>query len=126
MKTIDDILAILKALRLNPVLEEFELHAAIAQALSDAGVAFEHEAKIASRCRIDFLTAEGVGIEVKKGKPTCHMLVEQIERYARCEQVIGVIAVVERNAAGWTALPEIIEGKPARYISLNRQWGIAL
>ncbi len=100
---------------------EYDLHALAAAALSDAGIPFEHEAALAPRCRIDFLSG-AIGIEVKRGKPERKRLVGQLARYAACTKIEALVVLVERTAD----LPTHICGKPCILLSVNRLWGIAL
>jgi len=101
--------------------EEYDIHAAVARALADAGLAFEHEVRLGPRCRIDFRVGR-VGIEVKKGRPAPSALTRQLRRYLASDALDGVVVVVQRA----TALPSTIAGKPVCLISLNRLWGVAL
>jgi hypothetical protein len=119
---INDVIAALSALRISPAVSEMELHARVAEGLAQAGITIAHEARLAPRCRIDFLTDSGIGIEIKCGKPPRRGLLNQLARYAACSQVHGLILVVERSAN----LPPSVCGKPCRFVSLNRLWGIAL
>jgi hypothetical protein len=100
---------------------EYDLHDLAAKALLEAGIPFVHEARLLPRCRIDFL-AEGVGIEVKKGRPERKRLLRQLERYAGSEQVQSLVVLVERVAD----LPLTVGGKTCVTLSVNRMWGIAL
>lgn len=74
--------------------------------------------------RVDFLTATGIAVEVKKGKPNRERLLSQINRYAEFEEVQSIIIVVE------TSLQDPINhsrnGKPCKVVGLLKQWGIAL
>lgn len=119
--TCNQVLHALKALRLSPALQESQLHAAIAAVLSDAQLSYTHEAVLAPRCRIDFL-CEGIGIEVKRGRPARGVLLSQLRRYAACDAVSALILVIERTAN----LPATLLGKPLYVISLNRLWGVSL
>ena len=100
---------------------EYDLHRMVMDALQAQGIAYEHEVPLAPRCRIDLMCG-GVGIEIKRGKPQRARLMEQLTRYARCEQVEALILVVERSVD----LPRMLCGKPLRVVCLNRLWGIAL
>lgn len=111
----------LQTLRIPLTDSEYRLHDLIAAALTDGGFSVCHEVSIAPRCRIDFLI-DGVGIEVKRGKPDKRRLREQCERYLMQEQVEALILVLD----GAVTLPNIIAGKPVRVVGLNRLWGIAL
>lgn len=119
--TCDQVVAALGDLRLAPTAQEYDLHQAIAQALSRSGLPFIHEARIAPRCRIDFLCG-GVGIEVKRGRPAPGTLLAQLNRYCACEQVHALVLVVERTAR----VPRSCHGKHVRLLSLNRLWGVSL
>ena len=56
---------------------EYDIHAFVASALQNGGISFQHECPLAPRCRIDFF-ADGIGIEIKKGRPTASMLRKQL------------------------------------------------
>ena len=111
----------LAAVRMPAQPEEYDIHAAVADALRDAGRAFEHEYRLGPRRRIDFRVGR-IGIEVKKGRPASSALTAQLRRYMESDALDGAIVVVQRA----TALPETLGGKPVCLISLNRLWGVAL
>lgn len=114
----------LGTLRCAPMMDEYELQQNIAKALMDKHITYSKEYKLGKGMRVDFLTNLGIAIEVKKGKPGRRQVIEQIERYAQCEQVTGVLIVVEtglRNQTEFTG-----NGKPCRIIGLSKLWGIAL
>ena len=100
---------------------EYDIHAAVARALEQAGLNCRHECPIAPRCRIDFL-AGNIGIEVKKGRPTLGTLKKQLARYLASDQIDGLLVVMQKGVS----LPDRIAGKPVQVLSLNRQWGVAL
>lgn len=100
---------------------EYDLHRLVGETLAAAGIAAEHEKKLAPRCRIDFLCG-GVGVEIKRGKPGVARLLPQLARYCACEEVAGLILVSE----GSVRLPATLAGKPLRNLCLNQLWGIAL
>ena len=100
---------------------EYDLHRLVMDALDAASIPWEHEVKLASRCRIDLMCG-GVGIEIKRGKVEKVRILTQLQRYAACEQVQGLILVTEKTVP----VPHTICGKPVRLICLNRLWGIAL
>jgi len=122
LKEIDRVLRALRNVRIGVVAEEIELHRAISVALSQAGIHHEHEVKLGPRCRIDFLTESGIGIEVKKGKPYSVAVEQQLERYARFDAVKGIVLVIER----YQDVPKEVSGKPCRSLGLRKLWGIAL
>lgn len=108
-------------LRVRAEVEEYDIHRLIAEALTGAGVSYEHEKKLSAGGRIDFL-ADGLGIEVKKGKPDRKSLISQIARYAASPEIVSVAIVCQREVK----LPDEIGGKRVHMISLNRLWGVAL
>ena len=118
---VEQVLAALSALRIPPGVEELQLHALVAQGLAQAGIPCAHEARLAPRCRIDFF-CDGVGIEIKCGKPDRRSLMAQLIRYAACPQVEALVVVVARSVR----LPDTVGGKPCHFVGLNRLWGIAL
>ena len=94
---------------------EYDIHAAVARALEQAGLNCRHE------CPIDFLAGR-IGIEVKKGRPSTGALKKQLVRYLASEELDGMVVVMQKGVA----LPEQIAGKPVKIVSLNRHWGVAL
>ena len=111
----------LAAVRVPAQPEEYDIHSAVAQALSDAGLEYEHEYRLGPRRRIDFRVGR-VGIEVKKGRPAASRLAEQLRRYLESDDLDAVVVVAQRV----TTLPRAIAGKPVCLVSLNRLWGVAL
>ena len=100
---------------------EYDLHRLVMDALDEGGIPWEHEVRLAPRCRIDLMCG-GVGIEIKRGAVDKARILEQLRRYAACERVEGLILVTEKTVP----VPHTIGGKPVRLICLNRLWGIAL
>ena len=100
---------------------EEELHVQVSSALAAAGIGAVHEARLAARCRIDFL-AGNVGIEIKKRRPEREKLLAQLTRYADCEQIEQLLVVAPRGVN----LPKQIDGKPVTMLALERLWGIWL
>lgn len=117
----EEIYQALTSLRVPLQQGEYDLHRLVMEALTAQGLTPQHEVVLGSRCRID-LMVNGVGIEIKRGKPNRSRLMEQLMRYARCDGVQGLILVAERSVD----LPAVLCGKPLRVICLNRLWGIAL
>ena len=117
----DKIVEAISALRAPLQQGEYDLHRLVMDALDVASISWEHEVKLAPRCRID-LMCDGVGIEIKRGKVEKARILTQLRKYADCEQVQGLILVTEKTVP----LPHTIYGKPVRLICLNRLWGIAL
>lgn len=119
--TIERIVHAIAAVRLPAQPEEYDIHAAVARALTEAGLEYDHEYRLGPRRRIDFRVGR-IGIEVKKGRPASAQLRAQLARYLESDALDAVIVVTQRV----TRLPERIDGKPVYIISLNRLWGVAL
>lgn len=117
----NEIVSALQCLRAPIQQGEYDLHRLVMDALAAQGIPVQHEVPLGPRCRIDLLCG-GVGIEIKRGKPARARLVEQLTRYARCQQITALVLVAERSVE----LPRQICGKPVQVICLNRLWGIAL
>lgn len=117
----NEVMEALQCLRAPIQQGEYDLHRLVMDALTARGIPVLHEVPLAPRCRIDLMCG-GVGIEIKRGKPARARLLEQMTRYARCEQVTGLILVAERSVD----LPRQLCGKPVQVVCLNRLWGIAL
>ena len=115
------IIEAISALRAPLQQGEYDLHRLVMDALDAAALPWEHEVKLAPRCRIDLMCGS-VGIEIKRGKVEKARIIEQLRKYADCEQVQGLILVTEKTVP----VPHTIYGKPVRLVCLNRLWGIAL
>lgn len=100
---------------------EFDLHAAVSATLTNAGISYRHEYRLAPHCRIDFLAGR-IGLEIKKGRPVPSALKAQLGRYLQSDELDALIVVTQRAVP----LPRTIGGKPVEQISLNRLWGVAL
>ncbi|MGN0997885.1 MAG: hypothetical protein ACI4PG_13340 [Candidatus Ventricola sp.] len=119
--TREAVVAALSAIRCDAAGTEDMLHEQAARALEAAGIAAQHEARLAPRCRIDFL-AGTIGIEIKKSRPRSGALLSQLRRYAACEQVAELVVMAPRGVN----LPRTIGGKRVTMLSLERLWGISL
>ena len=115
------IIAALRELRSPFARYEQDIHQAVARRLTDAGLPFLHEKPLAPGCRIDFW-CEGVGIEIKKGKPRPAALLEQLRRYAVSDEIAALVVLTQRSVR----LPASVCGKPLVQITLNQLWGVAL
>ncbi len=120
-REIERVAAALCAVRVPAQPEEYDIHAAVARALADAALEYEHEYRLGPRRRVDFRVGR-IGIEVKKGRPASSKLAEQLRRYLESDGIDAIVVVTQRA----TALPATIAGKPVCLISLNRLWGVAL
>lgn len=147
--TVDRILGALRRMRIYRTGYELDLQSQVADCLQAAGIPAVREFRLAPRKRIDFwvpllpggtLPAEkaaslhffpahpftahrGVGIEIKKGKPSARAVAEQAARYCAEPAIAALILVVERSLFFH---PREIDGKPVYYLSLSKLWGIAL
>lgn len=115
------IIAALRELRSPFALYEQDIHQAVARRLTDEGLPFLHEKPLTPGCRIDFW-CEGVGIEIKKGKPRPAALLEQLRRYAVSDEIAALVVLTQRSVR----LPASVCGKPLVQITLNQLWGVAL
>jgi hypothetical protein len=107
MKTID-VLRCLAAHRFDATTEE-RLQTAIAQALAGAGLELTREVVLAPGSRIDFLSACGLGIEVKiDGAETA--VLQQLIRYAQSERVVELVLFTTRSKH--LSLPGRLRDKP--------------
>lgn len=109
------------AIRCGAADTEEMLHERVRAALEAAGFAPMHEARLAPRCRIDFLV-DDLGVEIKKSRPNAAQLKAQLARYAACEQVGALLVIAPRGVN----LPKTIGGKRVTQIALERLWGISL
>lgn len=111
----------IRSIRAPFSLHEFDLHEQVASALERANIPFSHEVQVGPRCRIDFLS-ENIGIEIKRGKPRRHDLINQATRYLSSPRVHALIIISERE----TTLPDSLLGKPCISLSFNKLWGPAV
>ena len=116
-----EILRALTALRASAMPGEYDLHHLVAEALRAAGLPCAHEYRLAPRRRIDFFL-DGVGVEIKKGRPNARELLKQVERYLACDELKEIVVVTQKD----TPLPARVLGKRVTCISLDRLWGVAL
>ena len=109
------------SVRCGAAQSEGELHDLVKHALEAAGFSPVHEARLAPRCRIDFLV-DDLGIEIKKSRPNPAQLKRQLARYADCDAIASLLVIAPRGVN----LPKTIGGKPVLQIGLERLWGISL
>ncbi len=117
----ESVLEALRAMRPPFALYEADLHRLVGERLAECGFAYEHEAKVAPGCRIDYLAGD-VGVEIKKGKPRPTDLKRQLSRYAACEGIRCLVVVSWRSVD----LPREIAGKPVYGLALSQLWGVSL
>lgn len=90
---------------------ELELHEGIAAVLARAGIGFVREVRLDARSRVDFLTDDGVAIEVKVDG-SAEDVGRQLERYAQHERVTGVVLASSRSKHWPLRALKVIAGKP--------------
>lgn len=95
---------------------EDELQAGLAEILDAAGIEHKREVPLTGRDRIDFLTADGVGIEVKV-KGGLQELTRQIHRYAQSERVTAIVVVSTKLQHA--RLPAELNGKPVASVHVG-------
>lgn len=120
---LDELVELLRGVRVGVIMYESELVSAIKDALISRGIGFAPEVSVAPRCRVDLLVDGGIAIEVKKGKPNTGAVSNQVRRYAASERVSAVILVSER---GLVSHLDEANGKPVRYVAISKNWGIGL
>jgi hypothetical protein len=120
---LEEVVSSLRRLRIHSITLEYDLQAQIAARFDVDGIPYSKEYRLGPRNRVDFLVAGGIGVEVKKGKPNAGDVAAQVERYCRHEDVRALVLVVERSVFNHL---EESNGKPVRYVALNKLWGIAL
>jgi hypothetical protein len=121
--SVENILSILKTIKTGVVSLESEVVFLIEEKFKEFGIKYSKEVFLSKGCRVDFLTEDGIAIEVKKGKPNTRSVSMQIQRYASSDKVTAVILVSERGL--FSHITEA-NGKSVGYVSLSSNWGIAL
>lgn len=121
---IEKVTSAIETLRIGKIIEEYDLQDKIAKAFDAAGIEYQKEFRLGAGNRLDFLTGDGIAIEVKKGKPNRERLAYQINRYAEFEEVQAVIIVVETSLR--FSITRSYNGKSCSVIGLQKLWGIAL
>lgn len=117
----DEVLEALRAMRPPFALYEADIHHLVGERLSECGLNCQHEVTIAKGCRIDYLV-EGVGVEIKKGKPNASALLLQLRRYAQSERIESLIVISWQSVR----LPGKVDGKPVYSLTLSQLWGVSL
>jgi hypothetical protein len=92
---VDRVVAALVAGRPYTYTSEADLHLYLGDALEAAGIGHTHEAWLDKQSRIDFLTVDGVGIEVKVAGSQMGVM-SQLQRYADHDRVKGLVLVTTK------------------------------
>jgi hypothetical protein len=95
---------------------EDELQNGIGIALHNEGIPFEREVRLNARDRIDFMTEDGVGIEVKING-TLPALTRQTFRYLGLDALSGLVVAVTQSRL--TRFPPMMCGKPLRVVRIR-------
>lgn len=98
--------------------DEASLHLAIAKTLEEGGIEHEHEVRLDARSRLDFLTADGVGVEVKIAGQAAGVT-RQLLRYAHHQEVHELVLVTTQ--ADHHLIPTELAGKPVHVCWLAGQ-----
>lgn len=123
MSSLEDVVAALRKLRVHSIAQEADLQAIIARLFDADGIGYEKERKLGPQNRIDFLVSPGIGVEVKKGRPSSAAVSAQVDRYTHYDAIQSLVLVVERHVPTHKAESN---GKPVRYIALQKLWGVSL
>ena len=120
----EDIYLIMTALgevKITRRMNEDEIHQKIMDTFDDFGLKYHHEYQLIPHKRFDFWL-DGIVIEVKKEKPSKIILLNQLNRYTKVNEVTAIIVVLEKSID----LPRVLNDKPIFNISLNANWGVAI
>jgi hypothetical protein len=117
----DRTVAAIRGIRVYAAPDERELHRLVAAALDAAGITHRHEVKIGPRMRVDFLTDDGVGIEVKRGKTWGRAVDRQVRGYLGSDQITSLILYAERAVF---VVGETGHAKPVSVVFAAEQWGV--
>ncbi len=98
--------------------DEVSLHRAMSAVLASAGIEHAREVRCGQAGRIDFLTADGVGIEVKLAG-SLQAVVRQMTGYAHDPRVRALVLVTTR--AVHHRVPTHLAGVPVALYSLIGQ-----
>ncbi|QZN86906.1 hypothetical protein [Cellulomonas sp. C5510] len=115
--TANDVVAALAAATLTYT-DEVSLHEDMSRVLAAAGIEHEREVRLTPHDRIDFLTAGGVGIEVKVAGSLV-AVTRQMQRYAHHDDVHSLVLVTTR--AVHHGIPTSLGGVPVELYSLIGQ-----
>lgn len=88
---------------------EDTMQRAVASALDLGGFRYERECRLNAKDRIDFLTVDGIGLELKVDGGA-NEVARQLIRYAECDQVRGLVLITTRSKHG--RLPSTLLHKP--------------
>lgn len=114
---ITDLVGILSSHRF-PLSPESKTQAAIADALTEAGVEHAREVWLNKSDRIDFVVSGEIGLEVKVKSASRMAIYRQMERYAKHRELSALILVTNVPMG----MPPEIDGMPVYVVNLAKAW----
>lgn len=112
---------ILEQIKLGFLPQETQIHSIIAESLVKNGIEFQHEYRLSSDSRIDFLSGN-IGIEVKKSTVKDKDLLKQLKKYSESDKISKIILVTTKSVN----IPSFINNKQIYIVNLYRNWSISL
>ncbi len=100
---------------------EEQMHAFVANCLEQNQIEYIHEYRFANRARIDFY-CDGIGIEIKKGKPNRAQILAQLKKYAEENTICAIIVLVQSAMQ----LPQSLANKPIYVLPIYKAWSLSL
>lgn len=112
---------ILEQIKVGFLPQETQIHSIIAESLVNNGIEFQHEYRLSSDSRIDFLSGN-IGIEVKKSTVKDKNLLKQLKKYSESDKISKIILVTTKSVN----IPSFINNKQIYIVNLYRNWSISL
>lgn len=112
---------ILEQIKVGFLPQETQIHSIIAESLVKNGIEFQHEYRLSSDSRIDFLSGN-IGIEVKKSTVKDKNLLKQLKKYSQSNKISKIILVTTKSVN----IPSDINNKQIYIVNLYRNWSISL
>lgn len=112
---------ILEQIKVGFLPQETQIHSIIAESLVKNGIEFQHEYRLSSDSRIDFLSGN-IGIEVKKSTIKDKNLLKQLKKYSESDKISKIILVTTKSVN----IPSFINNKQIYIVNLYRNWSISL
>ena len=112
---------ILEQIKVGFLPQETQIHSIIAESLVNNGIEFQHEYRLSSDSRIDFLSGN-IGIEVKKSTVKDKDLLKQLKKYSQSNKISKIILVTTKSVN----IPSFINNKQIYIVNLYRNWSISL
>lgn len=112
---------ILEQIKVGFLPQETQIHSIIAESLVNNGIEFQHEYRLSSDSRIDFLSGN-IGVEVKKSTVKDKDLLKQLKKYSESDKISKIILVTTKSVN----IPSFINNKQIYIVNLYRNWSISL